>query len=73
MSIPSYSTLGFFANLELLRVESGCCSSGSGIDGGGGGGGGGDGGGDGGGGDGGGDGGGGGGGGGVGGLAAAKP
>ena len=63
MSIPSYSTLGFFANLELLRVESGCCSSGSGIDGGGGGGGGG--------GDGGGDGGGGGGG--VGGLAAAKP
>ena len=40
MSIPSYSTLGFFANLELLRVESGCCSSGSGIDGGGDGGGG---------------------------------
>ena len=60
MSRPSYSTLGFFDNLELLRVESGCCSSGSGIDGGGGGGG---------------DGGGGGGGGGdgVGGLAAAKP
>ena len=58
MSIPSYSTLGFFANLELLRVESGCCSSGSGITGGGGDG----------------DGGGGGGGGdGVGGLAAAKP
>ena len=37
MSIPSYSTLGFFDNLELLRVESGCCSSGSGIEGGGGG------------------------------------
>ena len=31
MSIPSYSTLGFFDNLELRRVESGCCSSGSGI------------------------------------------
>ena len=46
MSIPSYSTLGFFANLELLRVESGCCSSGSGIDDGGGGDGGGGGGGD---------------------------
>ena len=61
MSIPSYSTLGFFANLELLRVESGCCSSGSGIEGGGGGDGGG------------GDGGGGGGDGGVGDLVTAKP
>ena len=57
MSIPSYSTLGFFANLELFRVESGCCSSGSGIEGGGGGG----------------DGGGSGGDGGVGGLVTAKP
>ena len=61
MSIPSYSTLGFFANLELFRVESGCCSSGSGIEGGGGGDGGG------------GDGGGGGGDGGVGDLVTAKP